>query len=103
MEKEYLKKTLKILVCILIIGIIIYFYILEDQKSNIIVNPRLSKQEQLELEIEELKEENYKLEDELSDVSSQLEELQRDYAYAEDLIDILQDQLEEYGIEPYEL
>lgn len=103
MKKEYFKKILKILVCILIVGIIIYFYILENQKSNIIINPKLSKQEQLELKIEELKEENYKLEDELSDVSSQLEELQRDYAYAEDLIDILQDQLEEYGIEPYEL
>lgn len=103
MKKEYLKKILKILVCILIFGIIIYFYILENQKSNFIINPKLSKQEQLELKIEELKEENYKLEDELSDVSSQLEDLQRDYAYAEDLIDILQDQLEEYGIEPYEL
>lgn len=103
MKKEYLKKTLKILVCILIFGIIIYFYILENQKSNFIINPKLSKQEQLELKIEELKEENYKLEDELSDISSQLEDLQRDYAYAEDLIDILQDQLEEYGIEPYEL
>lgn len=103
MKKEYFKKILKILVCILIVGIIIYFYILENQKSNIIINPKLSKQEQLELKIEELKEENYKLEDELSDVSSQLEELQRDYAYAEDLIDILQDQLEEYEIEPYEL
>jgi len=93
----------KIITFILVVCLIIFGYFLEENKSNVTTNPRLSKQEELELEIEELKEENFELQETKEDLSGQLEELQRDYNNAEDLIDILRDQLETYGIEPYEL
>jgi len=93
----------KIITFILVVSLIIFGYFLEENKSNVTTNPRLSKQEELELEIEELKEENFELQETKEDLSGQLEELQRDYNNAEDLIDILRDQLETYGIEPYEL
>lgn len=103
MGKNKFKKILKTLIVILILFIIIYTYNFENKKTHIVSNPKFSKKEQLEFKIEELEENNYKLKDELHDVNSQLEDLQRKYEYAEDLISILQDQLREYGIEPYEL
>lgn len=93
----------KIITFILVVCLIVFGYFLEENKSNVTTNPRLSKQEELELEIEELKEENFELQETKEDLSGQLEELQRNYNNAEDLIDILRDQLESYGIEPYEL
>lgn len=93
----------KIIIFVLVICLIVFGYFLEENKNNIITNPKLSKQEELEIEIEELKEENFELQETKEDLSGQLEELQRDYNNAEDLIDILRDQLESYGIEPYEL
>lgn len=93
----------KIITFILVVCLLVFGYFLEENKSNVTTNPRLSKQEELELEIEELKEENFELQETKEDLSGQLEELQRDYNNAEDLIDILRDQLESYGIEPYEL
>lgn len=103
MEESKLKKILKILIIILVIVIVIYVYISEQEKGNIISNPKLSKQELLDLKIEELEEENYRLDEQLNDLSGQLEELQRNYEDAKDLIELLQEQLRDYGIEPYEL
>ena len=45
----------------------------------------------------------FKFEEEKDDLSSQLEYLQEEYEYDEELISILKDQLKSYGIEPYEL
>lgn len=97
------KYILKILIVVFIILIITYFYISEQRQPNIISPSKLTKQEQLELKVEELKEENDRLKDELCHTSSQLDELESDYSDAEDLIKILQEQLEDYGIEPYTL
>ena len=88
----------KIIIFVLVICLIVFGYFLEENKNNIITNPKLSKQEELEIEIEELKEENFELQETKEDLSGQLEEFQRDYNNAEDLIDILRDQLESYGI-----
>ena len=55
------------------------------------------------MKIEELEEKIFKLEEEKDDLSSQLEYLQEEYEYDEELISILKDQLKSYGIEPYEL
>lgn len=63
----------------------------------------ISKIEKLELQIDELKETNSEFEDEISRLNSQLENLQDKYEYDEELIQLLQEQLESYGIEPYEL
>lgn len=93
----------KIIIFIVIVGLLVYGYIYEGNKSNIIENPKYSKQELLEMEIEELKEEISNLEEERDDLSDRLDSLQHEYDYAEELIELLQDQLESYGIEPYEL
>lgn len=103
MKEDKLKKILKVFLIILVVVIIIYLYVKEDNNDDPILATRLTKQEQLELKVEELKEDNYKLEEDLSHANSRLEELEREYEYAKDLIDVLKEQLEEYGIEPYEL
>ena len=40
---------------------------------------------------------------ERDDLSDRLDSLQHEYDYAEELIELLQDQLRSYGIRPYEL
>lgn len=98
-----MQKIIKIIIAIVIIALLVYGYFLENNKSNIIPNPTYSKQEQLEIKIEELEEKIFNLEEERDSLSSQLEHLQEEYEYDKELVNILKDQLESYGIEPYEL
>lgn len=97
------KKVIKIFIWIVIVIIIVLAYSQEEKKSNVISEYDFTKQELLEMEIEELKSENYDLEEKCSSLSGQLEELQSLYKDSEELIDMLREQLESYGIEPYEL
>ena len=57
----------------------------------------------MEADIEDLKEKNNRYQEKISDLEAELEELKRNYEYDEELIELLQEQLESYGIEPYEL
>lgn len=98
-----MKNVWKIIIFIVIVVLLIYGYIFEQNKSNVTENPKYSKQELLEIEIEELKKEIYLLEEERDNLSSDLNYLQHEYDHAEELIKLLQNQLESYGIEPYEL
>lgn len=98
-----MKKLWKIIIFIIIICLLMYGYYLESKKPNSSPIHSYSKEEQLEIEIEELKEENFKLTEERNDLNSQLDEIKKENEYNKDLIDILRDQLESYGIEPYEL
>lgn len=93
----------KILVFIVIIALLIYGYVYEQNKSNVVENPKYSKQELLEFEIEELKEKNSELEEEVSALNHQLDDLKNEYEYDEELIYLLKDQLKTLGVEPYEL
>jgi FtsZ-binding cell division protein ZapB len=92
-----MKSIGKIIVFVIIVLLIIYIYNFEEK------NPRYSKSELLEMEIEELKEDNTKLEDERNSLNSELDNLRHDYEYSQELIQLLREQIESYGIEPYEL
>lgn len=98
-----MKKIWKMIIFIIIICLLMYGYYLESKKPDSSPIHSHSKEEQLEIEIEELKEENFKLTEERNDLNSQLDEIKKENEYNKDLIDILRDQLESYGIEPYEL
>lgn len=100
MEKN---KILKYLGILLVIIVVICIYIKEDNVQNPIPASKLTKQEQLELQIDNLKEENNHLTEELSEANSEIDDLKLKYKYTTDLIDLLRDQLKYYGIEPYEL
>jgi len=103
MNKEKLKEKIKA-VCI-VIGIIIAIYLLwgKEEKTGTIPRYELTEEEQLKSDIEELKEKNNRYQEEISELETELEEIKINYKYDEELIELLQDQLESYGIEPYEL
>lgn len=103
MDKARIKEIAKTIM--IIIGIIIVIYILlgREEKTGAIQRYELTEEEQLKLDVEELKEQNDRYQDEISQQQSQLEELQKDYENAEERIELLEEQLESYGIEPYEL
>ena len=102
MNTKYISKTIKVLFFIAIIIFIIYM-IEKPEPSGLIPASSLSKQEQQELKIEDLEEKNRQLQDELSHTKAKLEDLEIEYKYDEELIDLLREQLESYNIEPYEL
>lgn len=99
MDNDKLKSILKILVIVFIIVLIIYICISNQEETNTIPYSKWSDREKIEY----LEEENEKYLDEIASLESQLEELHREYVDAEDLISILREQLESYGIEPDEL
>ena len=80
----------------IIIGILLF-------GLNLLYNSKISEIESSESEFEELKEENLKIKEEKDDLLSQLNELQDEYDNSKKLNDLLSEQLESYGIEPYDL
>lgn len=97
-----MNKKFKTVITILIIGIVIYMlYLYESNHSSDYVD--VSSQDVLNSKIEDLKFQNQILEDKINNLNIKLEDLQKKYDYDEELIDLLQKQLESYGIEPYEL
>lgn len=106
--KNFLEKLLDIWCdwwfLIIIVSVILLGYIYEknnltENTSNPMPYSSLTESEQIEI----LKEENNRLKESLSDVNSELEDLQKEYQDATSLIYLLQEQLEDNGIEPYEL
>ena len=80
----------------IIIGILLF-------GLNLLYNSKISEIESSESEFEEVKEENLKIKEEKDDLLSQLNELQDEYDNSKKLNDLLSEQLESYGIEPYDL
>lgn len=80
----------------IIIGILLF-------GLNLLYNSKISEIESSKSEFEELKEENLKIKEEKDDLLSQLNELQDEYDNSKKLNDLLSEQLESYGIEPYDL
>ncbi len=99
MDRDKLKGILKILVVVFIIGLIIYVYVSNENKRKVIPYSKWTEREKVEY----LEEENEKYQDKISHLESQLEELQQKCENSKDLISALKEQLESYGIEPYEL
>lgn len=90
---------LAVFICLFIL-VFGYEYIISDSKekqttSNVTINETKTDYNNLQNKYEELRNEKGELE-------RQYEELKNDYEYDEDLINILKEQLESYGIEPYE-
>lgn len=100
MDKERIQDIIKCIMIIFVIVLIIYFSFYrktEDEKIEI------TKQEELQSEINELKTEKQGYEEKISELESQLEELQKNYEYEQESVNILTEQLESHGIEPDEL
>jgi len=106
--KKFLNKLLDIwahywlIIIIIIVLISLYIYeknTLPEKYNTPVPYSKLSDSEKLEI----LEEENQKLQEDLNDVNSKLDKLTSEYNEATDLINLLRDQLEENGIEPYEL
>lgn len=98
---EKLKNILKVLVFIFIVVFIIYIYLQEDEEVGpiLVSYSELSNKEKVEL----LEEEQEKYIEKINELENKLQELQKKYEEAEDLIYILREQLISYGIEPNEL
>lgn len=105
MKTNKVKDFLGTLCVFLFIGVMVLIYTPGDAKRSEYIAEYGYDDEQRDLEyrIKDLEEENSRLEDELVDSDSKLEELQQKYEYDEELINILQQQLESHGIEPEEL
>lgn len=103
MNKDKIKGIAKTVSIISIIVFVIYLCLGVEEKTGAIPRYELTKEEQLEADIEDLKEKNNRYQEKISDLEAELEELKRNYEYDEELIELLQEQLESYGIEPYEL
>ena len=95
--KNYEKDSNKFL----LISTIIVAFLLFGLTS--LYNTKISETEALKSEAEELKEKNSNLQEEKDDLQSQLDNLQNEYENGEKLNGLLTEQLESYGIEPYEL
>ena len=96
-SKDYKKDSNKVLI---ISTVVIAFLLLG---LDFLYNSKISEPEILNIELEELKEENSKLEEENGDLQVQLDDLQKEYENSQELNDLLTEQLESYGIEPYNL
>ena len=96
-SRDYEKDSNKpLIISTIVIAIMLFGF-------NSLYNTNLSETKSLESEIEELKEENSKVKEEKDDLQSQLDELQNEYENSKELNDLLLEQLESYGIEPYDL
>lgn len=103
MNKEKVKD---IIIAVLIIGgIILFVYYCLSSKDNIEATSGYepTKEDELYSQIQDLKNQNEDYEDEISHLQSRIEELEGEYKNSEELIDILREQLESYGIEPDDL
>jgi peptidoglycan hydrolase CwlO-like protein len=98
--KKIIECISKVLIIISII-IIAWICLINKDASNEYVG--VTQQDNLNSQIEDLKFKNKLLEDDLDSANSKLDELQREYDKNEELIELLQDQLLSYGIEPFEL
>ena len=96
-SRDYEKDSNKPLIISTIVIAIVLFGL------NFLYNSKISETETSESEIEELKEENSKIKEEKDDLQSQLDNLQTEYDDSKELNDLLSEQLESYGIEPYDL
>lgn len=102
-EKEICKKIMKFIAIGGIIILTIYIGFIKEERTGKVLYNELTSKEKTELEIEKLKEQNKKYEEEISDLKIQLEELKSKHEYDEELIKLLQEQLKSHGIEPDEL
>ena len=91
-EKDFNKSWI---ISTIVIGILLF-------GLDFLYNSKISETESLKSEIEELKEENSKIKEE-DDLQSQLDDLQSEYNNNKEVNNLLSEQLESYGIEPYEL
>ena len=96
-SRNYEKDSNKILI---ISTVIIAFLLLG---LDFLYNSKISEMETLNIKLEELKEKNSKFEEENDDLQVQLDDLQKEYENSQELNNLLTEQLESYGIEPYEL
>lgn len=98
---EKLSNALSKILPIIIICLVIYIIFKPSDYSNysVVTDYKPTPEER----VEELEEEVEELEDELSSISSKNEELESELEDSKALIDMLQDQLWDNGIEPYEL
>ena len=95
-----IKNIFKLLIFVFIAFLIIYTYIIpEKHEAGPIPYSELSYKEKNEI----LEEEQEKYIEKIGELEAQLEELQKEYEEAKDLIWLLQEQLISYGIEPDEL
>ena len=92
-EKDFNKSWI---ISTIVIGILLF-------GLDFLYNSKISKIEPLESELEELKEENSKIKEEKDELQSQLDDFQNEYENSKELNDLLTEQLESYGIEPYDL
>ena len=92
-EKDFNKSWI---ISTIVIGILLF-------GLDFLYNSKISETESLKSEIEELKEENSKIKEEKDNLQSQLDDLQSEYNNNKEVNNLLSEQLESYGIEPYEL
>ena len=92
-----------IIIIVVVFGLIYEKSIEDNNYDKPIPYSSLTENEKKDSKIEALEEENTKLKEELSNTAGELEELKIEHKNAEDLIELLRNQLEEHGIQPYEL
>ena len=96
-----MNKYLKFIIFILIIiGLLIYTYCFNhEEKSGLIAPSQYTLQDRYDI----LKDDYDAMQDEYYELQGNYNDLQKEYEYDEDLIELLRNQLNSYGIEPYEL
>lgn len=103
MNKERIKDIIKSIFIIGGIALFIYFGFFSKEQSGAVPEYELTEKEKLEIKIDELERKNEEYEEKIGHLQSRIEELEGEYKNSEELIDILREQLESYGIEPDDL
>ena len=103
MDKKKIKELIKNI--LIIVGIMLFIYICFSQEKNteLISEYEPNREDILNSENDELERQNEEYKEEISHLQSRIEELESLYEDTESLVDILREQLESYGIEPYDL
>ncbi len=97
--KTFFQENYKTIIVLLIIGFIFIYYLYTNSNDYVSMTP----QEELNYNLEILKDENNALKENLENANSQLEDLKKENENDKSLILLLQNQLLSYGIEPFEL